>query len=335
MNLTTLEISSIPSLTFVDDLAKQIDCQVEYVDNSYAKITINNEIGEGQVLCGLTSFSFLPNILPVAWVKWNMAAFQDIDVKCMPDQGDDYFRIVFFESDKNLETITATNSYDLINGICFCSSGMEHHIKYPAGAKGTSITITVAKEWVKGNCADQEDTLIEQLLNNPFPIVIHEVMNYAVNSIYKSLMDNKLEGIADKIKFNHQLSGLLFNVFEQLIKNRKSIPKVKVKVPDVELMRKAEAHLIQSVKNVPSIALLAASAAMSETKFKNLFKLLYGKSVYDYYLHHRMEYAREQILANKMNITEIGMSMGYKNLSHFSRIFKRHYGEFPSKYNTY
>ena len=71
---------------------------------------------------------------------------------------------------------------------------------------------------------------------------------------------------------------------------------------------------------------------MSPTKFKSAFKKIYGKSVYQYYLNHRMQLAKQWLLENKLTITEIAKKLGYKNLAHFSRIFKEHFGDLPSKY---
>jgi AraC-like DNA-binding protein len=69
--------------------------------------------------------------------------------------------------------------------------------------------------------------------------------------------------------------------------------------------------------------------ALSETTLKRYFKLIYGKSVYDYYLNKKMEMARTILLQNPYSVNEIAELMGYEKVSHFIEIFKKHHGCSP------
>ena len=78
---------------------------------------------------------------------------------------------------------------------------------------------------------------------------------------------------------------------------------------------------------------LAHIIGMSETKMKLLFKKIFGTSIYNYYSSARMIEAAS-ILKNDKNISvsEVGYSLGFSNLSHFSKMFKKHIGLKPKEY---
>lgn len=85
-------------------------------------------------------------------------------------------------------------------------------------------------------------------------------------------------------------------------------------------------HLQQSP---PRMGTIAKMVALSESTLKRYFKLVYGKSVYEYYLVKKMEMARALLIQHSYNVNEIAERMGYEKVSHFIEIFKKHYGCSP------
>ena len=72
----------------------------------------------------------------------------------------------------------------------------------------------------------------------------------------------------------------------------------------------------------PPLHISAQHALMSPTKFKNLFKQLFGHTYYQFYKHVRMHKARELLLTEQINVSEVGYLLGYNNLSKFTKAFK-------------
>ena len=93
--------------------------------------------------------------------------------------------------------------------------------------------------------------------------------------------------------------------------------------------------LTGNITQAPSISVLANEAAMSTTKFKKAFKAVYKKSVYQYYLSYTMQLAQEMLRKEEMTVSQIAQELGYKNMSHFSRLFKKHFGVYPSEQNLH
>jgi AraC-like DNA-binding protein len=81
----------------------------------------------------------------------------------------------------------------------------------------------------------------------------------------------------------------------------------------------------------PSMKELARSVAMSESKLKRIFKIVYGAPVFEYFQKHRMQKARQMLLSGAFSVKDVGYTLGYSNLSNFSVAFKKEFGKLPSE----
>ena len=122
---------------------------------------------------------------------------------------------------------------------------------------------------------------------------------------------------------------LLF--FEQLFNNERNITHIH---PD-------DLHQIQKIRNLlvadlrsapPELHILARQAGMGVTKFKQLFKEVFGVPPYHYYQIARLESAKELLLSDKYSITEVAYRVGYKHAGKFSETFKQETGLTPSQF---
>lgn len=102
---------------------------------------------------------------------------------------------------------------------------------------------------------------------------------------------------------------------------------------DINSMMEAEAALVKDFSiPAPTIAELAALTAMSESKFKKKFKLVYGNPPYEYFQKKRMAKARDFFLAGNRSIKDVGYLMGYANMSNFSIAFKKEFNLLPGDF---
>jgi AraC-like DNA-binding protein len=97
-----------------------------------------------------------------------------------------------------------------------------------------------------------------------------------------------------------------------------------------EKVKQAEAILQSHLqKSPPLMANVAKAVTLSESTLKRYFKLIYGKSIYEYYLNRKMEMAKTLMLQNPFSVNEVAELMGYEKVSHFIEIFKKHHGCSP------
>jgi AraC-like DNA-binding protein len=58
---------------------------------------------------------------------------------------------------------------------------------------------------------------------------------------------------------------------------------------------------------------------------------MYGMGLYEYFQKNRMQKARSLLLAENISVKEVGVKVGYTNLSNFSLAFKKEFGVLPSQ----
>ena len=97
---------------------------------------------------------------------------------------------------------------------------------------------------------------------------------------------------------------------------------------EIERIIKLERQLIRQAI-LPPLDDLAREVGMSLTKFRHMFKFVYGKPIYEYFLNARMEKAKE-LLMQGYSVYQVSTMVGFTKANNFSRIFKKYYGFSPS-----
>jgi two-component system, response regulator YesN len=88
------------------------------------------------------------------------------------------------------------------------------------------------------------------------------------------------------------------------------------------------AHLDQNI----TIQKIASHVYMNPTYFCEYFKNQMGETVLDFVTRVRMEKARELLVSTDLKIYDIALNVGYNDTKYFSKLFKKQYGDTPSKY---
>ncbi len=109
------------------------------------------------------------------------------------------------------------------------------------------------------------------------------------------------------------------------------------RIPDQEsrgvLKLKRVFELIESRPgDPPSIEEMSAVIGMTPKYFNSFFKQATHSTPAQYIGFYRIEQACYEMLATDKNVTEIAMDLGYCDLSHFIRCFKRYKGVSPGEY---
>ncbi|NDW12642.1 AraC family transcriptional regulator [Bacteroides sp. 214] len=92
-------------------------------------------------------------------------------------------------------------------------------------------------------------------------------------------------------------------------------------------IRKVVEQYYATPVTLPELAYLSGRSLSS---FKRDFQLLYNMPPARWIKEKRLEKAREMIQNTAIPVNEIGYSIGFENISHFSRIFKEYYGQSPT-----
>lgn len=112
-------------------------------------------------------------------------------------------------------------------------------------------------------------------------------------------------------------------------------PKVRAATPvkfsarDIEAIKSARDILISNLMDPPSLEELGALVGMRPTKLKLGFKHVFERTCFNYLRERRLEQSREMLAAGNVSIEEAGRAAGFRNASHFTQAFRKHYGVLP------
>ncbi|NLR66728.1 helix-turn-helix transcriptional regulator [Chitinophaga varians] len=100
---------------------------------------------------------------------------------------------------------------------------------------------------------------------------------------------------------------------------------------ELEQLQHARYLLLRDLQEPPSLAELSRLSGLNEFKLKSGFKTVFDNTVFGYFNDHRLQMAREMILAGGTSLADIADEAGYSSPQHFSNAFKKKYGVAPSK----
>ena len=106
----------------------------------------------------------------------------------------------------------------------------------------------------------------------------------------------------------------------------------KGKEKDLEALKSVMKTLSDTrLTKFPSIESLSRTAMMSSTKLKTRFKQVYGTKLYEFYNRHRLQQAREMLKTGSYSVKQVGINIGFSNLSNFAKAFKKEFGLLPKE----
>jgi AraC-like DNA-binding protein len=203
----------------------------------------------------------------------------------------------------------------------------------PEGTKVCSIEFIFNAEHLKSLIPGE---VVDDLVNNGFPSVILNDALEPIDRIYRVTLDDLFtEKIDHPLRLNfiqNRVLLLLEKFILKLYTKKAAASGKRNKDDEVSRLMQIEGLLVKDFSVAPpTIEELSRISAMSPTKLKNDFKSTYGLPIYEYYQKNRMLKAKSLLLEGQYSIKEVGMLVGYSNLSHFANTFKKEFGILPSE----
>jgi AraC-like DNA-binding protein len=172
---------------------------------------------------------------------------------------------------------------------------------------------------------------LETILHGDTLFFYHENMHPEVLRVLKQVSEineqNKLSNLLYRIKAHE----MIYLLFDKLL-GRGAEKQSPVNKSDIDKLYVIRTTILADMSQPPQLNALAKMAGMSETKMKQLFKQIFGDTIYNYYQNERMQEAGFLLKHAGYSVSEAGYRLGFNNLSHFSRLFEKYYGITPKKY---
>lgn len=133
-------------------------------------------------------------------------------------------------------------------------------------------------------------------------------------------------GSIKKIYLEAKIKELLILQLESL---KNSENKTSVHENDFKKLLEAKRILDNSFTNAPTLIELSRLISLNEFKLKKGFKTCFSTTIKTYVTKLRMEHAKNLFKNKTSNVSEVAYKCGYKDVSHFSAVFKSFYGFTP------
>ncbi len=219
----------------------------------------------------------------------------------------------------------------LVTGGYLASSEFESGAEYQKGFNSKFVTYIFNRSWLLNAFADQAYPIHQFLKENNRYFLFREIDVHIANEladlfnhVFSSEAPNEQYILGSTLK-------VLSSYFERFTSEMNGQPQIAER--DMEGMQEAKDYIDRNVDKKIEMQDLLRIAAMSESKFRNLFRTMYGCSPFDYYKKAKLWYAKSLIERGEM-ISNVVTTIGYTNHSYFTRSFKQSFGITPRAYQN-
>lgn len=264
---------------------------------------------------------------------------EDLIIKrnCL-DGGNDLITVFFYSNEDALEIAFSNNpqvrfSQRDDSAIQVTSNDLSSTIRFPANHQIHYMVVGVMAPKLKDLLSlSSPNKVLQTIIESGSSFLYFENMAAETKQVLKNIggvnMSDNLSQFYTQIK----VQELLYLLFHKL-SLRENAAHQNINSADAERLLMIRNEIISDLSVPPVLAELAQIAAMSETKLKQLFKQTFGSSIYNYYQQARMDEAAFLLKQGTHSVAEVGYELGFSNLSHFSRLFEKHYGLNPKRFS--
>lgn len=175
--------------------------------------------------------------------------------------------------------------------------------------------------------------VVEQILLGSQGFLFYETMSADMQKSLKTLTAVDTRLALGELRIWIRVQELLCWLFERLLKRetRKHRPVHRL---DADQLNRVRAAVVADLSVPPQLPELAQLAGMSISKLTDLYRQVFGNSIYDYFQKARMDEAGFLLRQGDYSVSETGHRLGSSNMSHFSRLFEKHHGITSKRFAT-
>jgi AraC-like DNA-binding protein len=253
--------------------------------------------------------------------------------------GNDTITIFFYSNEQSLEIAFNNNpqvSFSQRNdsAVQVTSNDLNSTIRFPAQHHIHYVVVAIKPSRLKTLLALQEpNSVLQTITTSGSSFLFFESMTAETKLLLKNMAAVNMNDGLSHFYMQIKVQELLYLLFRKL-SLRESAAHQTLSSAEAERLLNIRNEIISDLSVPPLLNELAQIAAMSETKLKQLFKQTFGSTIYNYFQQARMEEAAFLLKQGTRSVAEVGYELGFSNLSHFSRLFEKHYGLNPKRYSN-
>ena len=175
--------------------------------------------------------------------------------------------------------------------------------------------------------------VVEQILVGSQGFLFYETMPADAQRTLRALTALDTQRALGELRIWIQVQELICWLFDRLLMREIGRHRP-IHRADAEQLERVRAAVVANLSVPPQLPQLASLANMSISKLTDLYKQVFGDSIYDYFQKARMDEAGHLLKQGGYSVSETGYRLGFSNLSHFSRLFQKHHGVTPRRFAT-
>lgn len=217
--------------------------------------------------------------------------------------------------------------------VAFCKEGYGGRLAFAGGAPTQIETVALSEEGFRRIAERYPQVFMSHFLRyergEPFAhnAAAYQHKGAAIQQLMHQMEQSPLMGAASQVYAELKLTEMLLVLFSEV---ETAAPQRFKSAAERERLEEVCRLITEDLLHTPSIAELARAVGTNEKKLCYSFKEAYGTTVYGYLFEHKMQLARRLLVETDMNVSEVAWQCGYTYVSHFSKAFKRRWGEVPS-----
>lgn len=181
-------------------------------------------------------------------------------------------------------------------------------------------------------CTIEEKAYIREDLLSSAPFNFPDIMSLhnhkdILHLVRKLITLDRHKACGDELK----VKSMIIQLISEIHKGLNTEKEQDLYIHNKELEDTAEFILTHYNKRIP-LETLAKQACLSVYHYQRLFKKKYGVTPGEFQIRYRLTKAKEMMVYTQMSIADIGIAVGYQQLSSFSKAFKGKEGMSPREY---
>lgn len=207
---------------------------------------------------------------------------------------------------------------------------LENEILFPEGINIMHVTILIKLNYLK-NFIGNDQNKFGYLFDAEKIFLIEEFLSPEIVDAVNEIINNSSMMILSEAYYKLKALHLLYLVFKGL-SGRPDMAFQNLHVHEIEAVYRIRNKMADSLNHPLQQNELAAISGMNTLKIRKLFTQVFGKGIYEYYQYLRMQEAARLIQHHHLSVSEAGCKLGFSNISHFGRLFEKHFGMKPKKW---
>lgn len=259
---------------------------------------------------------------------WNFCFYRETEIYNDPhctEDGSNYFTLAFFLNTHGLQFahdnvfFKKSTVWDTI----FMSNTSNFRITISPLSRGYCLAVSFSKQWLFHTLLNNEEAKnLKLMTETPNSFLVREFMNEDDKRQVKELMDITWKKALGTFYIKSYVLKLVSNFFNR-IKDRNVNGSEMVALEFC--ISKVEEYLANHIQNpLPDLKHLAERFSINERTLMRRFIQQHGVNVSTYFFSRKMEYAKELMEKQKLQVNKVALLLGYKNVSNFKRMFRKY-----------